>query len=172
MKMPQKLFTEHLLLRPVSPKYSREVFTNFTDEVTAMMYPSTPKEEQETIDYLVEAEEKMREGINYQVLIFLKDTDEFIGGAGVHHIDTKTPEFGIWIKKSAQGHKYGREAVVGLKDWADKNLEYDYLRYPVVTSNTPSRKIPEFLGGKEVNEFDTEKQDGTIMKMVEYYIFK
>lgn len=168
--IPEELFTERLRLRPSSVKYSKEVFDNFTDEVTVLMFPLTPKKESETVEYLRGAEEKNRSGENYDVLIFLKDTDEFIGGGGLIHIDTETPEFGIWIKKSAHGKHYGREAITALKEWADENLNYRYIKYPAEITNIASRKIPESLGGKLVCEYDAERQDGSIMRLVEYQI--
>jgi len=170
--IPTELLTERLLLRPTSVKYSKEVFDHFTDEVTVLMLPSTPKEESETIEYLKSAEEKNKNGENYEILIFLKDTDEFIGGGGINHIDTETPELGIWVKKQAHGKHYGREAITALKEWADQNLQYQYLKYPVEISNVPSRKIPESLGGKVVKEYDVQNQNGLTQHLVEYQIFK
>jgi Ser/Thr protein kinase RdoA (MazF antagonist)/RimJ/RimL family protein N-acetyltransferase len=170
--IPKKLESKRLFMLPVSTKYSKEIYDNFTDEVTALMYPSTPKNEGETLTYLKDAEKKTESGKNYEVLIFLKENNEFIGGGGVHDINTKTPEFGIWIKKAAHGHKYGREAIKSLKNWADKNLDYDYLKYPVEISNIPSRKIPESLGGKVVKEYDAPRQDGATHHLVEYHIYK
>jgi len=170
--IPKELLTERLRLKPTSDKYSKEVFDNFTDEVTVLMFPSTPKAESETIEYLKGAEEKNKNGENYDILIFLKDTDEFIGGGGLMHIDTETPEFGIWIKKKAHGNRYGREAITALKEWADENLNYRYLKYPAEVTNIASRRIPESLGGKISKEYDAERQDGSIMHLVEYQISK
>lgn len=172
LNIPKELLTERLSLRPISADYSKEVFENFTDDITVLMFPSTPKEESETIEYLKGAEEKTKNGENYEVSIFLKDSDEFIGGGGISHIDTDTPELGIWIKKEAHGNRYGREALTALKDWADKNLDYKYIKYPVEISNIASRKISESLGGKIVKEYDCEKQDGTLQRLVEYHIPK
>ena len=53
----------------------------------------------------------------------------------------------MWVKQSAHGKKIGREAVVALEEWAQHNIDFDYIRYPVSQENIPSRKIAESLGG-------------------------
>lgn len=164
--------TERLILKPVSLEYAGMIFPEFTDEITKYMFPSTTKKVEETEKFITDSIEKIKKGIDLNISIFEKNTNEFLGCGGIHHIDTKTPELGIWIKKSAHGKKYGREAVAGLKEWADRNLEYEYLIYPVATENIPSRKIPESLGGKLEREFMGKKQNGEDMPEVEYRIYK
>lgn len=97
---------------------------------------------------------------------------EFLGICEVGAIDTDTPELGIWIKKSAQGNGFGREAIHVLKVWIDKNLEYEYLAYPVEQRNIPSRKIAESLGGKVFREFQQTHLSGNLLDQVEYRIYK
>lgn len=163
--------TERLLMEPVSLEYADKIFTEFTDEITLFMFPSAAKDISETKRFIEDSREKMRSGTDIFVSVFEKTKGEFLGGGGLHHLDTKTPELGIWIKKSAHGHKFGQEAVTGLKLFADENLDYEYLFYPVAADNIASRKIPELLGGKLVREFIGEKQNGEKMKEVEYRIY-
>ena len=132
--------TERLILRPVSLEYKELIFPEFTDNVTTFMFPSAPKKIEETEEFILDSLKKMKNNKDLVVSIFKKDSNEFLGGGGIHNIDTKTPELGIWIKESTHGHKYGREAVAGLKTWADNNLEYDYLSYPVAKENIASQK--------------------------------
>ena len=164
--------TERLTLKPVSLEYKDMIFSEFTDEVTKFMFPSTPKQIEDTEKFINDSREKIKKGEDLGVSIFNKETNEFLGNGGIHHLDTKTPELGIWIKKSAHGNKYGREAVAGLKEWADKNIEYEYLLYPVAKENIASRKIPESLGGKVMRELISKKQNGEDMEEVEYWIYR
>lgn len=163
--------TERLILRPVSLEYKEFIFPVFTGNVTKFMFPLTPQKIEETEEFILDSLEKMKNNKELTVSIFKKDSDEFLGGGGIHNIDTKTPELGIWIKESAHGNKYGREAIVGLKKWADDNLEYDYILYPVAKKNIASRKIAEFLGGKVEKEFMGKKQNGEEIEEVEYRIY-
>ena len=105
------------------------------------------------------------------MVIIDKKTKEFLGCAGLHHLDRKTPELGIWLKKSSHGKNYGKESIFALKEWADKNIIYDYLLYPVADNNMPSRKIPEALGGKVAREYDKKNLSGVKHHFIEYRIY-
>jgi RimJ/RimL family protein N-acetyltransferase len=90
----------------------------------------------------------------------------------LHHIDTRTPELGIWVKKAAHGHGYGREAITGLTGWAMQNLDFDYLVYPVDRRNLPSRRIPEALGGVIEAEYTMTNASGNLLEILEYRIHR
>jgi RimJ/RimL family protein N-acetyltransferase len=90
----------------------------------------------------------MKAGTELHLVIRLNSTDEFVGAAGLHPADGTMLETGIWIKESAQGHGYGREAVAAVIKWASEKFRPSGSLYPVVDANTPSRKLAEALGGK------------------------
>ncbi len=163
--------TENLLLKSISLDYKEDIFREFTSEITLYMRPSPPKKIEETIQFIEESLEKNKKGIDFCAAVLCKKTGEYLGNTGVHRINTKTPELGIWIKKSAHGNGYGKEAVKGMKDWAENNLKYDYLLYPVVYENYASRKIAEFLGGKMHREYEETNFNGEKHHMVEYRIY-
>jgi RimJ/RimL family protein N-acetyltransferase len=164
--------TERLLLAPILRKYSSDIFEEFTNEITTFMSPKPAKKIEETYEFVDGSIKKMAGGEELQMVVLNKNTKEFLGCAGLHHIDTKTPELGIWTKKSAHGHKYGREAIAGLVDWARNNLDFDYLTYPVDKRNIPSRKIPESLGGVIGKEFKKKNLSGDVLDEIEYRIKK
>lgn len=164
--------TERLKLVPVSEDYTETIFKEFTSEVTTYMFPKPAETIDDTLAFITMSQEQREKGETFNVSIFDANTGELFGGGGITRLNTKTPELGIWIKKGAHGHKYGREAVKGLKDWAEKNLQYDYLTYPVDKRNIPSRKIAESLGGVVKKEFKKINQSGNELDMVEYWIIK
>ncbi len=137
--------TERLLLVPITMQYAEEIFKEFNREITTYMSPKPAKDISETKAFIQHSIETMNAWINYQTVILDKITKEFLGCAWLHADNPKTPELGIWIKKSAFGKKIGREAIVGLTDRAQKNLDFEYLFYPVDKDNIPSRKIAESL---------------------------
>ena len=104
-------------------------------------------------------------------VVLKKDDEEFLGCCGIHgRENTRTPELGIWIKESAHGRNYGREAVVVACQWALKHIEFEYLIYPVDRNNFPSRKIPESMGGvifeeKRVGTFRGTELDEIVFKL-------
>lgn len=163
-----RITSERLTLLPITPKFREDIFREFTDEITLHMFPSTPKSIADTDEYIAKTTAERAAGTDLALAI-LKD-GEFLGNGGIHAIHTRTPELGIWIKKSAHGHAYGREAVTAIKQWADANLSYDHLVYPVVKSNVSSRKIAESLGGTVHHEFIKKNDSGEDREMVMYHI--
>lgn len=153
-------------------KYKEDIFREFTAEITVFMAPSPAKKIEETEAFINSSLEKIEKGEEIVFAVLSKDTQEFFGCAGLHHIDTYIPELGIWIKKSVHGNGYGLEAMQMLKQWIEENLEYEYIYYPVAKDNIPSRKIPESMGGKLIREFVGIKYDGTSLDEVEYRIYK
>ena len=163
--------TDRLKIVSTSQEYINDIFRELTKEVTRFMNPKPPDTLEEVAQFITTSRNKMSKGEELSVAILHKSTGEFLGHGGVHEIPTNTPALGIWIKKGAHGHKYGREAVKGLKEWADKNLTYHYLRYPVDKRNVASRKIPESLGGVIETEYPKTNMLGKVLDLVEYRIY-
>ena len=170
-EIPEKIETDRLSLKLISLEYKDDIFREFSPEITIYMGPKPADSIQETIDFIDSSIKENSEGKTLQTVIVDKNTNEFLGCGGLHHIDSKTPELGIWIKKSAHSHGYGIEAMQALKNWADKNMEYEYIIYPVVDKNIASRRIPESMGGKIEREYDDVTGLGQKVLMVEYRIY-
>lgn len=166
-----KIETERLLLVPIEMKYKESIFKEFTSDITTFMYPRPSKDISETEAFINDSLKGLGEGNNLQFVIIAKDSQEFFGCAGLHNVDSKTPEMGVWLKLSAHGNGYGKEAMTGIKKWADSNLKYDYILYPVADKNIASRKIPESLGGKIEREYDQEGMSGNKYHCIEYRIY-
>ncbi len=166
-----KIKTRRLHLVPISLKYKKDIFREFTDKVTFFMFPAAPKRIEETEEFILKSIKEMKKGQNLQVVI-LDEHEKFIGGGGLHHIDKKTPEIGIWLKKSSHGKGYGKDVVFALKKWADKNLDYKYLLYPVDKDNIASRKIPESMNGEIFKKYNLKNKNGKVLHLLEFRIFK
>ena len=105
------------------------------------------------------------------LVICLQDGGEFLGICGLYaRGQPSEPELGIWLKKAAHGHGYGLEAITALKKWADSQLEYERLLFPVDRRNTPSRRIPEELGGRIIAEKKITSMSGTELDIVIFAI--
>ena len=150
--------TERLLLVPTTQEYTQEIFNEFTDEVTKYMFPRAPKEISETQAWVTACMQKRERWEELQMTILDKTTKEFLGNVGLHDIKESVPELWIWIKQSAYGKKIWREAVAALEAWGQKNIDFEYIRYPVDKNNIWSRKIAESIGGiTEKDEQGNEK---------------
>ena len=167
---PAELETERLVLRTTAPCYAEAAFAEFTDEITLYLRAATPTCVDETRDYYSGAEQRIREGADYEVNIFRKGDSEFLGGGGLIRANTATPELGIWIKKSAHRCGYAKEALSALVAWAEANLTYEYILYPAVDVNWPSRRTAESLGGVYTRNYMDADLAGDPMSLVEYRI--
>jgi len=103
-------------------------------------------------------------------VILEKDTDLFRGCLGFHGTETPDPELGLWLRESAQGRGYGREAASAVIAWARANLGFDHLRYPVDKRNFLGSKTPEQHGVRVHREFRGTNLVGFELDQVEYWI--
>jgi RimJ/RimL family protein N-acetyltransferase len=167
-----EITAERVRLLPISEDYAREIFKNFTPEVTHFMVPQPARCIDETLAFISNARQGMEWGENLQFVIVDKESGEFLGCCGLHgHGCPTTPELGIWLKEVAHGRRYGREAITAVKRWVDEHLRYSYLTYPVDRENIPSRKIPESLGGEIHEESLCPTRDGRFLDIVIYRIY-
>jgi len=167
----ERIESERLLLVPISMQYSDEIFKEFTPEIATYMYPAPAKDISETEEFISNSLKELSDGSALQLVILDKDTQEFVGCAGLHHVDGKIPEMGIWLRRTAHGSRYGREAMTAIKKWADEKLDYEYIKYPVADKNIASRKIPESMGGKVEDEYDDKGLGGNEFHSLEYRIY-
>ena len=165
-----EIIKDNIKLRPITADDKDDIFAEFTKDIVTYMYPPVPKNIDETQDFIESSVAAMEAGFNIQLCITEKDSGEFLGCVGLHRIDLKVPEFGIWLKKSAHGRNIGKKSIKMLYDFACENLSHDYYKYPVDKRNIPSRKIPESLGG-EIKEYEThERPVGEPLDIAVYYI--
>jgi ribosomal-protein-alanine N-acetyltransferase len=167
-----KIETSRLILVPITVIHAEEIFTHFTIEITRYMFPKPATQIEETLEFINTSLIGLENGTNLQLVILHKDSEEFVGCAGLHNVDTIDPELGIWTKKSSHGNGYGIEAISGIITWARLHVPFTYLRYPVDRENYPSRRIAERNGGVIHREYRKVNQCGVELDLVEYWIFK
>lgn len=167
-----EILTERLLLKPIDMSYAEEIFTSFDKNVTHYMGPQPADTISETQAFIVYSLKSLQQGTNLQLVIIDKSNGDFFGCAGLHGIGEKDPELGVWLKSSAHGNGYGLEAMTALIEWAQNNIEFDYMTYPVDKRNTASRRIPEKNGGIIAREMKVMNASGFELDEVEYRIYK
>jgi RimJ/RimL family protein N-acetyltransferase len=172
------LKTDRLHLVPLQEYFIDDIFSELTKEIVLYMSFALPKERRETETRVKRAITNMKNKDEI-VLIGTDLAGKFIGSFGFHNIKTSTPKLGVWIKKSAHGKGLGREGLLSLIEWGQKNIDFEYILYPVDKDNTPSRKIAEIAGGVvEKDEKGSEvlhkiiTPDGRILNEVIYRIYK
>ena len=167
-----EIISNRLLLKSISLAYKKQIFETFTEDITTYMYPTAAKNIAQTASFIKSSLEGMKNEHELTLVILKKDTQEFLGCAGIHRINSKHPEFGIWLKKTAHGNGYGLEAIVAIKNWCEENLDCEYFTYPVDEENYPSRRIPEKLGGEIIRTYQKRNLSRRILNLVEYRIPK
>jgi [ribosomal protein S5]-alanine N-acetyltransferase len=167
-----KISSNRLILRAIAVDFQEDIFREFTEKITIYMFPRSPGNISDTKLFITESLKKMIRGDEIILVILEKKSQEFLGCTGIHKLKSDSPEIGIWLKKSAHGYGYGLETVTTLKEWADENLDYEYLIYPVDVANIPSRRIPERLGGESFREYDKVNLSGRVLHLLEYRIPK
>lgn len=153
-------------------EFDKEIFKELNEEITAFLICEPFNILEETKKAVSNRYEKILAGKDISLRVLDKKTEEFLGHATLTEVDTQTPELGIWIKKSAHGSGYGKEAMQGLKEWAEKHLNYDYLLYPVDKRNISSIKIAESLGGVIGRMYDKKFKSGKLLHTIDYKIYK
>lgn len=104
-------------------------------------------------------------GTDLHMAVRARGSGEFLGMAGLHAMETKLPELGIWIKEAAQGQGYGLEAVRALADWASGALKPASFLYPVAERNRPSRQLAESLGGVVIGSREHRKYRALVYRI-------
>lgn len=160
--------TDRVILQPVSEEFKFDICKEFTLEVTRFM-PFLPTGNiKETEDFIARSNQELLSGKAIHFCIINKEANEFLGCCGLHHIDTKNVEIGLWLKRSVHGHGYGTETVKALVELAEINFEIEYLLYPVDKDNWASRKIPEKLGFVPAKTYETKKSETEILHIIEF----
>lgn len=91
--------TIRLKLEPVSDKFKFEICNEFTTEVTKFM-PFLPTGNiKETEDFIASSNQELLTGKAIHFCILKKEANEFLGCCGLHNLNTKNIEIGLWLKK-------------------------------------------------------------------------
>jgi len=166
-----KITGKRILLLPITLDFNKDIFQEFTEEITHYMIPSPPNDIKQVNSFIEMCQQGMNANSDLVFVITNICNNEFLGVCGLHEKSNPLePELGIWIKKSAHGNHYGREAIINLVKWAEINISYDFLRYPVDKKNISSRKIAEHLQGKIIHETEIENMSGHVLNEVVYRI--
>ena len=83
-----------------------------------------------------------------RMLVFLKDTNQFVGSSGLHNIDWDVRKFeiGYWGDTRLSGKGYMTEAIAGLTEFTFSELHANRVQIQCDARNVKSRAIPERLG--------------------------
>lgn len=152
LEFPTEFYTERLLIRLPKPgdgKVVHQAMQASIHELKPWM-PFAQKEpsEEETEVNIRKAYVNFFNREDLRLLIFHKDTGEFIASSGLHRINWAVPKFeiGYWIDSRFSGKGYMTEAVQAIANFAFVKLKARRVEIRCDSKNTKSRRIPEKLG--------------------------
>jgi RimJ/RimL family protein N-acetyltransferase len=140
------ILSDRLRLARYKLSDAEEIFASITPGLTRFMTWDPP----ESLEQLKSIGQSHLPSADQTDIVFSIrhcETSEFLGLCSIDELLSAMPELGIWIKESAHGHGFGREAVAALHGWASSFLDIEAFKYPVAEENVPSRLIAEALGG-------------------------
>lgn len=163
-----KVNTNRLTLIPASDEYKVAICNEFTAEVTKFMPFNPVGDIKMTEEFLENARQELIAGKSIHFCILNKETNEFLGVCGLHDIDTSVIEIGLWLKEKQQAKGFGTETVRALIEFAEENLNFNYMVYPVDKDNLASRKIPEKFGFLPFTTYEKRKSEMETLNIIEY----
>lgn len=152
MEFPNELETERLYIRLPMPGDGKAVYEAITASIEEfkIWLPFARREQsEETIEANIrESHAKFLLREDLRLLIFLKETGQFIGSSGLHRINWNIPKFeiGYWLDTRFSGKGYMTEAVQGISDFAFQVLGARRVEIRCDTQNARSNAIPKRLG--------------------------
>ncbi|WP_442600641.1 GNAT family N-acetyltransferase [Paenibacillus sp. KN14-4R] len=152
LDFPSEFYTERLHIRIPLPGDGRAVYEAIMVSLEELK-PWMPFAHQEQTVEQVEI--GLREGHlkflrreDLRMLIFEKDTRQFIGSTGLHKPNWQVPKFeiGYWMDTRYSGKGYMTEAIQGVCDFGFNVLHARRIDILCDEMNTKSRAVPERLG--------------------------
>ncbi len=152
IEFPEEFTTERLVIRMPKPGDGKVVYDAIKASINEFK-PWLPFAQKEQFEQDVElnirsAHISFLKRKDLRLLVFLKETGEFIASSGLHRIDWDVPKFeiGYWIDSRFSGKGYMTEAVKGIVDFAFGVLNARRVEIRCDEKNSKSRAIPEKLG--------------------------
>ncbi len=151
-EFPEEFTTERLIIRMPRPGDGKVVYEAIKASINELKpwmpfagYEQTEKDVELNIR---SAHISFLKREDLRLLVFLKETGEFIASSGLHRINWAIPKFeiGYWIDTRFSGKGYMTEAVQGIVNFAFTELHANRLEIRCDTRNQKSRAIPERIG--------------------------
>ncbi|MEH7327001.1 GNAT family N-acetyltransferase [Priestia megaterium] len=151
LDFPKEFYTERLFIRlplPGDGKVVSQAINESIEELKPWMPFAKNKQTVEEAEISIrKSHTEFLQREDLRLLIFLKETGEFVGSSGLHRMNWNVPKFeiGYWINSRFSKKGYMTEAVEGIMNFALKELGAKRLEIRCDSSNIKSRAIPERL---------------------------
>lgn len=141
--LPENLAAERLDLKKVSVEWLEEIFAENKGNVERYFHKFEVLGDLQT--WINENRRQFERGEKMEMVVLDKNTAEFLGMVSLQRINI-APEIGIWIKESAQGKGYAKEAVSAITSWYKlREGGEQKINYLVESGNIASIKLAQKL---------------------------
>lgn len=149
---PDCFETERLIIRAPKVEDALDVWTSIQNS-REMLKEWMPFAHE--MSPLEATEENIRQAVadfitrkDLRLLLYLKETGEFVGSSGLHRINWSVPKFeiGYWIDQSKEGKGYMTEAVNAIEAFAFERLGARRVEIRCDEENIKSRLVAERTG--------------------------
>lgn len=154
-----------LVIKPFSAGDADVTFSCITSSLTRYMAWEPPASRHDFDRIWRTWIRSMDDGEDYVFAIRQRLNGSFLGVVGLHHVRSKAPELGIWIREDCHGNGFGRQAVASVAAWATRAVGSEGFVCPVAEENHSSRRIAESLGGVIVERRVTPKYHSVIYRV-------
>ncbi len=152
LDFPQEFETDRLTIRAPRPGDGALVLPAVIESLEQLapwmpwVHPVPTPEEEEAAIREGRARFLLRKEL--WLLLWLKGTDTFVGGSGLHDINWDVPKFeiGYWVRTKFERQGYIKEATTAITRFAFETLRARRVEIHVDERNERSWRIPERLG--------------------------
>lgn len=152
LDFPDSFETERLTIRAPKPG-DGAIIADAVRESLAELRPWMPWARDEPSAERTEAlvRERAADWIarkDLMLVLFLKGTDTFVGGSGLHDLDWEVRRFeiGYWVRTKFAGQGFVSEAVNGIADFAFRHLQASRLEIRCDARNVRSAAVARRCG--------------------------
>nr|WP_246596165.1 GNAT family N-acetyltransferase [Bacillus alkalicola] len=152
LDFPTEFYTERLIIRMPRPGDGKVVYEAMIASMKELKpwMPFAQKEqtEEEVEQNIREAHAKFLTREDLRLLVFHKETGDYIASSGLHRIDWDVPKFeiGYWIDTRQSGKGYITEAAGRIAEFAFEELKARRVEICCDEKNIKSRAVAERLG--------------------------
>lgn len=172
--LPPTLFTQRLILRPITEADIPSYQINFNDyEIIRYLAAAVPWPYPENgVEHFYRNILSPKQGRDYWHWgIFLKENPtETIGGIDLWRSDARQDNRGFWLTRKLWGQGYMTEAAQRINDHAFTDLGFQELYFGNAVTNVGSRKIKEktgavFVGTRPFQFVDPDVHESEVWKL-------
>ncbi|WP_339149943.1 MULTISPECIES: GNAT family N-acetyltransferase [unclassified Sutcliffiella] len=149
---PSEFTTDRLLIRMPLPGDGLEVHDAIIHSLPElkpwMIFAQHDQAVEDVESNIRESHAEFLQRKDLRLLVFLKETGEFVASSGLHRIDWSIPKFeiGYWVDSRYSGKGYITEAVGGISQFAFEQLGANRVEIRCDSKNVKSRAVAERAG--------------------------